>query len=176
MQAMLRQRRGRSSEAGMSLIELLIAGVVLVVGFAGVMVLMMSAVASNGRNKKDTTANALAQMVLERIQTLPEGTTTTTTVTDCAATPNTWTIDSAVGGATLSGTVIDFTAATVPNYNMKYVVCDATGQQTTYDIRWNVAAATTHTSYVVIGVRTLGGATANRFFALPVTLRAMVGQ
>ena len=176
MQAMLRRKHARNSQAGMSLIELLIAGVVLVVGFAGVMVLMMNAVASNGRNKKDTTSAALAQMVLERIQTLPEGSTTTTTVTDCASTPNTWTIDSAVGGATLSSGAIDFSAAKVTNYNMQYVVCDATGQQATYDVRWNVAAATTHTTYVVIGARPIGGASGNRFFALPVNVRAMVGQ
>ena len=161
----------------MSIIELLFAGVVLVVGFAGVMALMMNAVASNGRNKKDTTATALAQMVLERIQTLPEGSTNTTTVTDCAASPNTWTIDSAVGGSALTGGAIDFTAAKVTNYNMQYVVCDATGQRTTYDVRWHIAAATTHTTYVVIGARPLGAASGNlRFFALPVNLRAMVGQ
>jgi Tfp pilus assembly protein PilV len=176
MHAMLRRRRGRSSQAGMSLIELLIAGVVLVVGFAGVMVLMMNAVAFNGRNKKDTTSAALAQMVLERIQTLPDGSTTTTTVTDCASTPNTWTIDSAVGGSTLSGGAIDFTASKVTNYNMQYVVCDATGQQATYDVRWNIASATTHTTYVVIGARPIGGASGDRYFALPVTVRSMVGQ
>ncbi|MBZ5627595.1 MAG: hypothetical protein LAO06_01880 [Acidobacteriia bacterium] len=159
----------------MSLIELMIAGVVLVVGFAGVMVLMMQAVASNGRNNKDTTAASLAQMVLERIQTLPEGSTTTTTVTDCAS--NIWTIDSAKGGASAPGHVIDFSAAKVTNYNMQYVVCDATGQQTTYDLRWNIAAATTHTNYVVIGARPLGAASGNlRFFALPVNLRVVVGQ
>jgi Tfp pilus assembly protein PilV len=165
----------------MSLLELLVAGVVLVVGFAGVMVLMVSAVGSNGRNKKDTTAASLAQMVLERIQTLPEGSTTTTTVTDCAA--NTWTIDSAVGGANLSSGAIDFSQpySDVPaNWKMRYVVCDAAGQQTTYDVRWNIAGpptATTHTTYVVIGARPLGAASGNlRYFALPVNLRVMVGQ
>ena len=175
MQVMLRRERRRNSQVGMSLIELMVAGVVLVVGFAGVMVLMMQAVASNGRNNKDTTAASVAQMVLERIQTLPEGSATTTTVTDCAS--QSWTIDSAVGGSGLTGGAVDFSAAKVANYNMQYVVCDNTGQQTTYDVRWNIAAATTHTSYVVVGVRPLGAASGNlRFFALPVNLRVMVGQ
>jgi Tfp pilus assembly protein PilV len=175
MKFMLRPQRRRNSQAGMSLIELLIAGVVLVVGCAGIMALIINAVGSNGRNKKDTSAAAVAQMVLERIQTLPEGSTTTTTVADCAGTS--WTIDSAVGGSALSSGAIDFTATRTTNYNMQYVVCDATGQQTTYDVRWNIAAATTHTSYVIIGARPTGAASGNlKFFALPVTIRAMVGQ
>lgn len=178
MQAMLRRTRRRNAQAGMSLIELMIAGVVLVIGFAGVMVLMIAAVSSNGRNKKDTTAATVAQMVLERIQTLPEGSTTTTTVTDCAG--NTWTIDSAAGGANVSNGAVDFTQAYsgVPaNFKMQYVVCDATGQQTTYDVRWNIAAATTHTTFVIIGARPTAAVSGNlQLFALPVTIRAMVGQ
>jgi Tfp pilus assembly protein PilV len=178
MQATLGRRRRRNSEAGMSLIELMVAGLVLVVGFAGVIVLMTNAVASNGRNKSNTTAAAMAQMVMERIQTLPDGSTTTTTVTDCAS--NTWTIDSIAGGANLSSAAIDYSQAysAVPaNFKMLYVVCDATGQQTTYDVRWNIATATTHTTYVVIGARPLGASSGNlKFFALPVTLRGMVGQ
>ena len=104
--------------------------------------------------------------------------TTTTSVTDCAA--NSWTIDSAVGGATVSSGAIDYTqsyTSAPANYKMKYVVCDATGQQTTYDVRWNIAAATTHTTFVIIGARPTAAASGNlRFFALPVTIRAMVGQ
>lgn len=160
----------------MSLIELMIAGVVLVVGFAGVMALIMNAVGSNSRNKKDTSAAAVAQMVLERIQTLPANSTSTTTVTDCAST--TWTISSAVGGSALSSGVINFnpSATKVTNYNMQYVVCDATGQRTTYDVRWNIATATPNTTLVTIGARPTGDSGNLRFFALPVTMRAMVGQ
>ncbi len=175
MRCRLRHPRGRNPQAGMSLIELMIAGVVLVVGFAGVMALIINAIGSNSRNKKDTSASAVVQMVLERIQTLPEGSNVTTTVTDCAGT--TWTISSVVGsGANLTGASIDFTqdfTAVPANYKMKYAVCDAnTGQKTTYDVRWNIATGTTHTSYVVIGARPLN----LRYFALPVTIRAMVGQ
>jgi Tfp pilus assembly protein PilV len=180
MKFMLRPQRRRNSQVGMSLIELLIAGVVLVVGCAGIMALIIGAVGSNGRNKKDTSAAAVAQMVLERIQTLPEGSTTTTTVTDCAGTA--WTISSAAGnGALVSGGAVDYvnqTYSSAPaNYKMKYVVCEATGQQATYDVRWNIAQATTHTSYVIIGSRPTGAASGNlKYFALPVTIRAMVGQ
>jgi Tfp pilus assembly protein PilV len=174
MRLMSRCRRRRHAQAGMSLIELMIAGVVLVVGFAGVMALIMNAVGSNSRNKKDTSAAAVAQMVLERIQTLPANSTNTTTVTDCAS--NTWTISSAVGGPAIPGSVIDFSATKVTNYNMQYVVCDATGQRTTYDVRWNIATATPNTTLVTIGARPTGDSGNLRFFALPVTIRAMVGQ
>src|SRR5512143_1412327 len=120
MRLVSRCRRRRNAQAGMSLIELMIAGAVLVVGFAGVMALIMNAVGSNSRNKKDTSAAAVAQMVLERIQTLPANSTSTTTVTDCAST--TWTISSAVGGSALSSGVINFnpSATKVTNYNMQY--------------------------------------------------------
>ena len=74
-------------------------------------------------------------------------------------------------------------ATKVTNYNMQYVVCDATGQRTTYDVRWNIAAATWNVTgvtpqatFVTIGARPTSDSGNLRFFALPVTIRAMVGQ
>ncbi len=178
-----RRHAFRTDQSGMSLIEVMIAGFVFVVGCAGVMALIITAVASNGRNKMDTTSVALGQMVMERILTLPEGSTTNTTVTDCAGTI--WTIESQSAaspgvGAGLNGGAIDYSQDynVVPtNYKMQYVVCDASGQQATYDVRWNITNATTHTSYVVLGVRPTGAASGNlRYFALPITMKVLVGQ
>ena len=52
-------RRVRPAEAGMSLIELMIAMIVLVVGMMGIMVMISTAITTNARNKMDTTATAL---------------------------------------------------------------------------------------------------------------------
>ena len=155
--------------------ELLMSGVVLVSGFLGVMALITGAIASNGRNKMDTTSAALAQMVLERVSQFPANSSSTTSITDCAG--SSWTISAAAGGAPLLNGAVDFTQTSVSQYSMQYAVCDAAGRQTTYDVRWNVAAATTHTTLVTVSARPGGAASGNRrFFALPVTLSGLVGQ
>lgn len=170
--AIVRRRTCQGSEAGISLIELMIAGVVLVVGVLAMMSLIITAIGANNRNKKDTTATMVAQMVMEQIATQPANSTGTVVVTDCAS--NNWTIAVAPGGATLSGGTIDYSAATVPNYNMRYVVCSGDARAT-YEIRWHVQQLTTNTALVVVGARQLGAGSDLRYFALPVTLRTIVG-
>ena len=91
------KQRGR--QRGMSMVELLIAMLVLVVGMMGSMILVRTAIVNNNRNKLDTAATALAQMVLERITSRPATVTTNITVTDCAGVART--INPNVGGATL---------------------------------------------------------------------------
>ena len=53
------RKAGRSNEAGLSLIELMIAMVIMTVGFMATMILISTAIATNNRNKLDTTATAL---------------------------------------------------------------------------------------------------------------------
>ncbi|HEX7894153.1 MAG TPA: hypothetical protein VF447_08185, partial [Terriglobales bacterium] len=54
-------------ESGMTLIELAIAGVVLVFGMLSLMGVMITAVGNNGRSKIDSSATMLNQAVLEQI-------------------------------------------------------------------------------------------------------------
>jgi Tfp pilus assembly protein PilV len=177
MAAIFQRRTALQPDAGMSLIELMIAGVVLIVGFMGIMVLVTTAIAGNSRNRNDSSGTMLAQMVMEQIRSAVANSATTRSVTDCAG--NTFTI-SAVGssggaGATLSGTSIDFTASQVTNYSMNYVVCNANGRRATYDVRWNVQTLSTGPKLVTVAARPRGSSTDRLRFAIPVSLRTMIG-
>jgi Tfp pilus assembly protein PilV len=171
----------------MSLIELMIATLVLAIGMGGITVLLVVAIASNNRNSRDTTATLLAQMVIEQISAQHVYADTTINVTDCAG--NSWTIATTPGavgtggGATLKADgTIDFTQSysdITSDYAMQYVDCSSAGGiQTTYDVRWNVMSVSTNTTTRLItaaarpmssNVSQFGGV----FFAIPVNLRGV---
>ena len=176
-----------SAEQGSSLIELMVAMLILAIGLGGVTTLLTTAIASNNRSSRDTTATLLAQMVIEQISAQHVYNNGLIGVTDCAG--NAWSLDPAAGTAgtgnganlTANGT-IDFTqaySAVTSNYAMQYVDCStAGGIQTTYDVRWNVMAVSTNTTSVMItaaarpiasNVGQLGG----KFYAIPVNLRSI---
>src|SRR6202521_6188577 len=64
------RRRARLGESGMSLLELMIAMTVLTVGMLGSMVMILTAMESNSRNKTDNLATILDQEVMEKFATL----------------------------------------------------------------------------------------------------------
>src|SRR5690242_21762853 len=123
MRANLIRRKKRSGQAGVTMIELMIAGVVMVVGFLGMMILITTAIATNNRNKMDTNATLAAQMVFEEVRS-NIATGASPTLTDCGG--NTWTIgvgSTTIGtsmGAPLNGGDIDFGQSKVTNYSMDY--------------------------------------------------------
>jgi type IV pilus assembly protein PilV len=169
--------RGRQS--GVTMIELMIAGMVMVVGFLGMMILITTAIAFNNRNKMDTNATLAAQMVFEEVRS-DIATGSSPTLTDCGGTA--WTIGvgsntvGATAGATLAGATVDFTAAKVTNYSMDYKVCTANGGQATYDVRWNVQTLSSGVSLVTVGAKAKGASSDLKYFALPVTLRGIAGS
>ncbi len=178
----IRQTRTQKQEAGFSLLELMIAGFVLTVGLLAVAVLFGTAVGNNGRSRVDSTATMLGESVIEQVTAvLARGGPSSTT--DCGQPPTTWTIDTSVGGAALSGSSIDFTQTNPPSgYQMNFVVCNGggvAGTQAVYDVRWNIQQISTNppsSSYLVTVAARPQGMTNNRFtFALPVTLRTFVG-
>lgn len=174
------RRKRLHAQAGMTMIELLFAGVILVVGFLGLMTLIMTAIAYNNRNKLDTNATLAAQMIFEEIRSnIADG--VAPNVTDCAG--NSWPVgfgSATIGtevGAPLSGSNIDFSQAQVTNYSMNYVVCTANGTQATYDVRWNIKTLTSGVSRVTVAAKSVAGpATGSKFFALPVQLRGIAGS
>src|SRR5207302_10042702 len=125
---------------GFSLIEVMIATVVLVVGLLGGIAVIAVATANDGRSKLHSTAILLAQSTMEKIAAIPAAAgNTQTTLTDCAGTPHT--IETAVlapgGGPALIDTgafagTIDFSQATVANYSRVYVTC-STGANVGFD-------------------------------------------
>src|ERR1041385_4103973 len=113
--------RNLKSEAGISMIEVMLAASMMAVCSLSLMALIGSSIASNTRNKFDSTTTMLVQSVVEQISATVIG-SGTSTLTDCNGTS--WTIDSEPGGATLtSSDKIDFTQTSPPtNYRMLYVV------------------------------------------------------
>lgn len=180
----------RMTDRGTTLIELMVAMLILSIGMAGTTILLTGSIASNSKNSRDTTATLLAQMVMEQISAQHVYSNATINITDCAN--NSWTIATTPGaagtgnGATLkSDGTVDFTQSIggllTSDYAMRYVDCSTTGgQQTTYDVRWNVMSVSTNTSTRLItsaarpmasNANQLGGV----YFALPVTLRGIGG-
>lgn len=178
-------------DKGMSLMELMIAIVVIAIGIGGTTILLASTISSDSRSNTSTTSALLAQMVLEAISAQDVNSTQVLQVTDCAN--NVWTISDTPGtpppsgggnGANLtSAGNIDFTqsqSSLVTNgYAMNYVDCSSTGgSKVVYDVRWNVMSVSSNTTSRMItaaakpaiaGSGQLGGA----IFAVPVTLRGI---
>jgi len=182
------------SQRGMTLIELMIAMVILAVGLGGITNLLVIAVATDNKNSKDTSATLLAQMVIEQISAQHPNSNAAISITDCAG--NAWTIATTAGaspngfGATLITASSTFgyggldqtqSSASVPaNYGMQYVDCGGagnTGVSTTYDVRWNIMTINaSYTRLVTASARPLNAnALGGKQYALPVNLRSVAG-
>jgi Tfp pilus assembly protein PilV len=176
--------RRSNPESGMTLIELTIAGAVLVFGLLSIIVLLMVAIGNNGRSKIDSTATMLNQAVVEQISAVLAGGGPGSVVDNngCDGTGNTWLIDTATGGAALSGSNIDFTQAqssiNAPNapalFYMNYVEC-ANNVKTIYDVRWNIQTVGSGTYLVTVGAKPKATLPTRFGFAIPVNMRLYVG-
>jgi prepilin-type N-terminal cleavage/methylation domain-containing protein len=171
----------QNSQHGFTLLELMIAVLVLAVGLTGGLMLVLTAMANDSRSKTDSTATVLSQMTLEMIASVPGNSTATVSINDCSGTGHTVsTTGSGTGaGASLtSGGAIDFTSATVGNYSMTFATCAAsTGdRQANYDIRWYIKTLSPNAKLVIVGAR-ISNADTNQSvrFAVPVTLKMIVG-
>ncbi len=169
------RERGRSAERGISLVELVIAITVLAVGMAGLAVLFSTAIMNNSRSKGDTSGTMLTQTVLEKIAAQPANLAANLTVTDCnPAGAVVWPI--ATTGAASPGAG----AAIVGSYKMQYVACGGNGQQTIYDVRWNIQTITANSRLITVSTRPLAATAAGNqnqalLFAPPITLRTIGG-
>jgi Tfp pilus assembly protein PilV len=176
--------RRSNPESGMTLIELTIAGAVLVFGMLSIIGLLMVAIGNNGRSKIDSTATMLNQAVVEQISAVLAGGGPGSVVDNngCDGTGNTWLIDTATGGAALSGSNIDFTQAqssiNAPNapalFYMNYVEC-ANNVKTIYDVRWNIQTVGSGTYLVTVGAKPKATLPTRFGFAIPVNMRLYVG-
>jgi prepilin-type N-terminal cleavage/methylation domain-containing protein len=182
-----RQIRGAKTTKmprGFSLIEVMIAMAVLVIGLLGGIVVIGVASANDGRSKLHSTAVALAQSTMEKIVAIPNNAANTQTVlTDCAGTPHAIeTSLPAVAGngpalistGAFAGTV-DFSQPTVVNYSMVYVTCSTSGN-IGYDVRWRIDnGPTPATQLVTVSAKPLVTAGATQF-TLPYTLHQLRGN
>jgi type II secretory pathway pseudopilin PulG len=178
----------------MTLIELMMALLILAIGLGGLINILVVAMATDNKNSKDTSSTLLAQMVIEQISAQHPNSSASISVTDCAG--NAWSI-STTGGAWPSGAGANLVTSStssgyggidqtqsvthVPSgYAMQYVDCGGvgnTGVPTTYDVRWNVMTVdTNYTRLVTASARPLNASALGGIsFALPVNLRAVTG-
>jgi type IV pilus assembly protein PilV len=164
-------------ERGMTMIELMIAMVVLAVGIVGSMALVVRAIGGDAASKQLTNSTAVAQMVTERIMAVPASTNTTLTITDCTNTS--YNVSTNVGGpAVTSSGDLDFTAATMAGYYMPYTDCGTLNRAAAWDVRWNIQAVTNSSFTKILTVSAqLKSAGNNRMvFAPVVTIRTIIGQ
>jgi len=174
----------RDSEAGFTLIETLMAGIIFTLGSMGVLGLIVASIATNNRNKIDSAQTMLAESILENIHSTFNG-NGTSALADCSGTN--WVIDTTIPntgsvGALLTGLAIDYTETTPPTgYHMDYAVrtpCTSVGAiEGVYDVRWHLDQVALSTTYLItVSAKLKNHGEGNRYFALPVTLRFMSGS
>ena len=162
-------------EEGLTIIELMIAMVVLAVGILASMSLVLVAINGDFRSKQQSNSTALAQMVTEKIMSIPAITSTTLTITDCAGTN--YNVSTAAGGASLASTGdVDYTQASVTNYYMTYQDCATANRQASYDVRWNITAPSKYVKLLTVSSRLRSAGTSGSRFAPVVTIRTIIGQ
>jgi prepilin-type N-terminal cleavage/methylation domain-containing protein len=187
------RKRLHGAEDGMTMIELLIAMAVLMIGLLGCTAMIVGAIQSNARNKNDTTAVVLDQEILETFATdINFPSAGTATIYDCATSSGSVnqhlaslvSATSPGAGASLTASnTIDWTAtaptyatSTVAGYAMKYQACNGD----IFEVRWNVMNLTSTnasrlTLLTVSSRQTTSGSTGNAMlFSTPTTLSTMI--
>lgn len=158
-------------QRGMSLMELLIAIVVLTVGVAGCVAAIPFAIKTNFSNRQQSNSTVLAQMVMERLLGTPSS-AASTSITDCAGTANTINTTGSAGGgsgASLVSGAVDYSQTAVAGYSMNYTTCGSNGQQMVYDVRWNIQTPTGNVKLLTVSAKL------KRAGTLPATIRSMIG-
>jgi hypothetical protein len=179
----LKRNTRRSRQSGTSLIELMIASLVLTVGVLGTAVLIPIAIGTNSRNRQQSNSTVIAQMTTEKISSASAGGAAALTITDCAGTANTINITGSTtgtGATLLSSGSIDFSqtqgsSGAPVGYYMNYTACGTLDRQSTYDVRWNVQTPSSYVKLVTVSAKMQGSGSNPVLFSLPVTIRTMVG-
>lgn len=185
MKSMDRKQRARSDK-GSSLIEMMIAIIVLTVGLIGSMAVASVSINGNTRDRRDSTSTAVAEMVAGQISAIPiNGGVSSVTITDCAgnsSTVNTSGTTTGAGANLTSAGVVDYTqsfSSVTSGYAMRYTICGvSSGVRTTYDVRWNITTlASSKEEYVVVGAQFANASSRNgQVYTPAVNIRTVVGN
>ena len=187
----IKERKNRlRPDSGITMVETLMAAVILIVGSVAMLSLIIAAIATNNRNKMDSTQTMLAESILEQVASTftPNNGPGTSTLVDCAG--NSWAIDTTIAGsgssgAAISGAIIDYSQTSPPaGWHMQYVMttpCTPLSPsgtvQGTYDVRWHLEKmGSTQTYLITVSAKLRNHGEGNEFFSLPVTLRVMYGS
>jgi type II secretory pathway pseudopilin PulG len=178
------KKRPRKQEEGFSILEMLIATVILLVGLVAVAQLVPASVLLNYRNRMDSSALVFAQRQLDQIldQPLTSNSFLDALGNTCQlgnpATPN------VIQGSNVvsinNQPLIDFSqpaGAPAPTNGYSFTYQDLSDPNgTTYDVRWAVIitgnGSTASSKRFILGVRQAGGSG----FFLPITLDTMVSK
>ena len=167
-------------QEGFSILEMLLATVILLVGLVAIAQLVPASILMNYHNRADSSALVFAQRELDQMLDQPIN-PPANQFTDSLG--NTCQLGNPANPNTLQGTnvvifnnqaLIDFTSS-VSGYNFTFQdPTDPSG--TAYDVRWAVIitgnGATASSKRFILGVRKVGG---NGYFQ-PITLDTMVGK
>lgn len=174
--------KSRSAQRGFSILEMLLATVILLVGLIAVAQLVPASILLNYRNRTDSSALVFAQRELDQMIAQPlNPSSSPPSFTDVYGNlcylgdptqPNT-----RVGTNVLTfnnAPVIDFTSS-VANYNFTYQdPTDPSGVN--YDVRWAVIVtgngSSAYSKRFILGIRQVGG----KGYFRPITLDTMVGK
>ena len=168
----------RGSERGFSILEMLLATIILLVGLIAVAQLVPASILMNYRNRNDSSALVFAQRELD--QFLDQPLSLLVPFTDALGNPcslgNPASPNIVQGSPVLvinNQAIINFGVAPVPNFSFTSLdPADPSG--VTYDVRWAVIltgnGTTVYSKRFIIGVRQQGG---NGYFQ-PITLDTMV--
>ena len=179
MELMTSKRTAARKQRGMSLVELMIAMVVLLVGLMGSMSLVAISMGNNNRSRLQGNSTIIAQMITEKVSSVKATTSPVLTVPDCAG--NILNITTAAGGSPLNAQGdVDFTQAPVAGYQVIYTDCGSNGRQFTYDVRWNIQQPTTYVKVLTVTAQkaniNVGNAYDLKYVSFPVTIRTLIGQ
>jgi prepilin-type N-terminal cleavage/methylation domain-containing protein len=169
-------------EKGFTLMEVLVASVVLLVGMVAVAQLVPISLTINSGNRTGSTALVIEQRMLEQMLDQPL-TATTCAVPACPdAQAGAWTLGNSAAPRTVVGNAvtqvnnspaIDFTAGQVPGY-FATILDTQDPYGASYDVRWAVVTYVNGAHITgkrfLIGARQIGG----QGYSLPITLDATV--
>lgn len=174
-----KQNSKSRQQGGMTLIELMIAMLVLAVGILASMGLVVRAISGDAWSKQLSNNTVLAQTITERIMAVPAQNNTPLTIYDCTTNPPANVATQPGGAPLLSSGEVDFTQGAVANYQMYYTDCDTSGRQATYDIRWNVQAIANslgNVKLLTVSAKLKNAGKNAVLFAPEATVRTIVGQ
>jgi len=168
----------RTRQKGFSILEMLLATVILLVGLIAIAQLVPASILLNYRNRTDSSALVFAQRELDQMLDQPLTETFFTDALGKTCQLGNPTVTNTVQGTNVvvlnNQTLIDFTSS-VSGYNFTFTdPTDPSG--TVYDLRWAVIVTgngtTASSKRFILGIRQLGG---NGYFQ-PITLDTVVGK